>query len=65
MLTTHFKEMDKYNELVELVTSLQTDLVKFYLNGNKSAATRTRKNLQSVKRLAQEIRVDIMETKNK
>ena len=51
--------MSKYNELKELVESLEEDFNKFYDKGNKSAGTRVRQALQEVKRVSQEIRMDI------
>jgi len=40
------------------------DLEKFTLDGNKSAGTRVRKNMQDVKNLAQQVRVEVQEMKN-
>lgn len=51
--------MDKYNELKQLVDALEADYVKFYDKNNKSAGTRVRQTLQNIKRIAQEIRMDI------
>ena len=39
------------------------DLEKFN-SGNKSAGTRVRKSMQSLKSLAQDVRVQVQETKN-
>lgn len=51
--------MNKYEELKQLVESLEGDYTKFYEKGNKSAGTRVRQGLQDVKRISQEIRMDI------
>ena len=39
------------------------DLEKFN-GGNKSAGTRVRKSMQSIKSMAQQVRVQVQETKN-
>lgn len=43
---------------------LEEDLVKFYDKGNKAAGTRARKQLQDLKKLAQEVRLEIQDIKN-
>lgn len=55
--------MNKYNQLRELVASLEDDFTKFYDKGNKAAGTRVRKGMQDVKKLAQDIRVDVQSKK--
>ena len=64
-------EDKRYSELLDLVTgeddredNMQDDLKKFYGKGNKAAGTRARKGLQRLKKLAQEIRMEIQEIKN-
>ena len=37
---------------------------KFYEKGNKAAGTRARKTLQDLKKLAQEVRLEIQDWKN-
>jgi len=56
--------MKKFDEMVELIESTRSDVVKFYEKGNKSAAVRIRKSMQELKNLAQELRVHVQETKN-
>jgi glutamine synthetase len=51
--------MEKYNELKELIESMEADVNKTYNKRNKSASIRVRKDLQRVKQLAQEMRLDI------
>jgi glutamine synthetase len=51
--------MEKYNELKELIDSMEADVNKTYNKRNKSASIRVRKDLQKVKQLAQEMRLDI------
>ena len=43
--------------------SAHEDLEKFN-GGNKSAGTRVRKSMQSIKSMAQDVRVQVQETKN-
>ena len=45
--------------------SLEGDFEKFYDKENQAAGTRVRKGMQELKNLAQEIRVEVQETKNK
>ena len=47
----------------EQVDQALLDAVKFD-NGNNSAGTRVRKAMQTVKALAQEVRVDVQDQKN-
>ena len=55
--------MNKFQELVDLVQSFQKDFEKFYEKQNKSAGTRVRKHMATLKRKAQEIRNDIQTIK--
>lgn len=57
--------MDKFNELKELLASIEADAESFYTKGNKAAGTRVRTGFQKVKNLAQEIRTQVTELKNK
>ncbi|MEX2410775.1 MAG: histone H1 [Candidatus Paceibacterota bacterium] len=56
--------MSRLNEVKNLMAGLEEDLVKFYDKGNKAAGTRARKTLQDLKKLAQDIRVEIQNIKN-
>jgi hypothetical protein len=56
--------MELYEQLKNLVVSLEDDFTKFYEKGNKAAGTRVRKGCQDVKNLCQEIRVDVSSKKN-
>jgi len=56
--------MKAYEKLVETLQNTDKDVYKFYEKGNSSAGTRIRKAMQEVKRLAQELRVDIQNVKN-
>jgi hypothetical protein len=55
--------MDKLAQLKETVDAIGKDSSKFFEKGNKAAGTRARKNLQELKKLAQELRVAIQDTK--
>ncbi|MGM0587772.1 MAG: histone H1 [Bacteroidota bacterium] len=57
--------MSRHDEMKELVDQLEPDINKFYNKGNKAAGTRARKTLQAMKKLAQDIRLDIQDRKNK
>jgi hypothetical protein len=56
--------MENFNELKNLILSIEDDANKFYEKGNKSAGVRLRKGLQDVKSIAQTIRQDVS-NKNK
>ena len=52
-----------YNKMCLTIEKGIEDVDKFE-DGNKSAGTRIRKNMQEVKNLAQRIRVEVQEMKN-
>lgn len=56
--------MKRFDELKDLVLSLEGDFVKFYDKGNQAAGTRVRKGMQELKNLSQEIRVEVQTLKN-
>ena len=53
-----------FDELQDAINDCQSDVTKF-VEGNNSAGTRIRKAMQLVKRLAQDIRVEVQDQKNK
>jgi len=63
--------VDKYEELLNLLLDeveidgkkylLRDEFEKFFIKGNKTAATRVRKIMQQVKRKSQEIRDDVQD----
>lgn len=57
--------MNRYQELLDLIQTFQKDFEKFYIKGNKSAGTRVRKHMATLKRKAQEIRNEVQEIKKK
>ena len=53
-----------FDELQDSINDCQSDVTKF-VEGNNSAGTRVRKAMQEVKRLAQDIRLEVQDQKNK
>ena len=53
-----------FDELQDAINDWQSDVTKF-VEGNNSAGTRVRKAMQVVKQLAQGIRVEVQDQKNK
>ena len=53
-----------FDELQNAINDCQADVTKF-VEGNNSAGTRVRKAMQVVKQLAQDIRVEVQDQKNK
>lgn len=47
-----------------MIAELEDDMNKFYDKGNKAAGTRARKQLQELKKVSQEIRLEIQDMKN-
>jgi hypothetical protein len=56
---------NRFDEVKNLVMGLEGDFDKFYNKGNAAAGTRIRKGMQDLKVLAQEIRLQVQEEKNK
>ena len=52
-----------FDDLQDVINDCQSDVTKF-INGNNSAGTRVRKAMQTVKSLAQEVRVEVQDQKN-
>ena len=53
-----------FDELQNAINDCQADVTKF-VEGNNSAGTRVRKAMQAVKQLAQDVRVEVQEQKNR
>ena len=53
-----------FDDLQDVINDCQSDVTKF-INGNNSAGTRVRKAMQAVKSLAQEVRLEVQDQKNK
>ena len=56
--------MNRFDELKNLVMSLEGDFDKFYNKQNQAAGTRVRKGMQDLKVLAQDIRSQVKNMKN-
>ena len=52
-----------FDELQDAINDCQSDVTKF-VEGNNSAGTRVRKAMQTVKSLAQEVRIEVQDQKN-
>ena len=60
-----FNPLDStFDELQDTINDCQTDVIKF-IEGNNSAGTRVRKAMQVVKKLAQDVRLEVQDQKNK
>ena len=59
-----FNKLDSlFDNPQDVINDCQTDVTKF-VEGNNSAGTRVRKAMQTVKSLAQEVRIEIQHQKN-
>ncbi|SEI49468.1 hypothetical protein SAMN04487995_0952 [Dyadobacter koreensis] len=56
--------MARFDEVKDLILSLEGDFDKFYNKANQAAGTRVRKGMQELKTLAQEIRSEVQNKKN-
>lgn len=56
--------MKNFEELQALVAAAQVDATAFFGKGNKAAGTRLRKAMLDLKKLAQDIRVEVQNSKN-
>lgn len=57
--------MSRFEELKGIIEGVEDDMSKFYEKGNKAAGTRARKGLQNLRKLSQEVRLEIQDIKNK
>ena len=55
---------NEFDELQNVINDCQGDVTKF-VEGNNSAGTRVRKAMQTIKALAQGIRVEVQDQKNR
>ena len=58
------KLSNEFGELQNVINDCQGDVTKF-VEGNNSAGTRVRKAMQTIKGMAQTIRVEVQDQKNK
>ena len=60
-----FNPLDStFDQLQDTINDCQSDVTKF-IEGNNSAGTRVRKAMQVVKQLAQDVRIEVQDQKNK
>lgn len=57
--------MEKFEQIKALIEQTQGDVDKFFAKGNGSAGTRVRQAMQELKKLAQDLRVEVQENKKK
>ena len=57
--------MEKFEQIKALLEQTQCDAEKFFSKGNSAAGTRVRKAMQELKALAQEVRTEVQDAKNK
>ena len=57
------KLSNTFDELQNAINDCQSDVTKF-VEGNNSAGTRVRKAMQTIKSLAQDVRVEVQDQKN-
>ena len=59
-----FNKLDSlFDSLQDVINDCQSDVTKF-VDGNNSAGTRVRKAMQTVKSLAQSVRIEVQDQKN-
>lgn len=56
--------METFEKIKALLESVQPDVDKFFTKGNSSAGTRVRQAMQDLKKLAQDLRIEVQESKN-
>jgi len=57
--------MERFKKIKEMVSALEADADKFYTSNVAAAGTRLRKGMQELKNIAQEIRTEVTDLKNK
>jgi hypothetical protein len=55
--------MKNYENLKNILAGMEPDIIKFYEKGNHAAGTRIRKQLQDLKRAANDMRNEIQDIK--
>lgn len=55
--------MEKYEELLQFVQNLKPDFEKFYGKNQAAAGTRLRKSMSDLKKIAQDLRLEIQQVK--
>lgn len=55
---------NRFEQIRDLILGLEGDFDKFYNKDNQAAGTRVRQGMQTLKDLAQEIRMEVQKIKN-
>jgi 2'-5' RNA ligase len=55
---------NRFEQIRDLILGLEGDFDKFYNKNNQAAGTRVRQGMQTLKELAQEIRMEVQKMKN-
>ena len=56
--------MNRYEELQALIRTFEKDFTKFYDKGNKEAGIRLRKQMQTLRAFAKQVRDEVQERKD-
>jgi hypothetical protein len=56
--------MTRYEELQALIRTFEKDFTKFYDKGNKEAGIRLRKQMQTLRAFAKQVRDEVQERKD-
>lgn len=56
--------MENFDQIKKVMESTEEDVAKFVEKGNKAAGTRVRQAMQEIKKLAQQVRLDVQGAKN-
>ena len=56
--------METFEKIKALLEATQSDVEKFFSKGNSSAGTRVRQAMQELKKLAQDLRIEVQQSKN-
>ncbi|TAE11357.1 MAG: histone H1 [Bacteroidetes bacterium] len=55
---------NRFEQIRDLILGLEGDFDKFYNKNNQAAGTRVRQGMQTLKELAQDIRMEVQKMKN-
>jgi hypothetical protein len=55
---------NRFEQIRDLILGLEGDFDKFYNKQNQAAGTRVRQGMQTLKELAQDIRMEVQKMKN-
>ncbi|TAL70083.1 MAG: histone H1 [Bacteroidetes bacterium] len=59
-------EFNRFQELLQMVKNFENNFLEFYKKGNKSAGVRLRKNMQTIRAFAKNVRFEVQDLrKNK